>query len=282
MDTPTRATEVSGFDSILSENFSTPSKDANTEGLVHRHSKLKVATEKGTLNPVKEANVLFDGPSHDTITRLKNSTVSFNLDDATGNNVPPSRPKWEFLDNPMIPYVISLYLQLVINVLVLLLVVYYGYKLVLNIQRDIKIKEQQYIMDIIDEVSRCTQDFYRNKCADNPPPAIRDACSELNLCMNQDPRQVSRSMITAATFADIVNGFFSAITWKALIFSTFGVVGFLAMSNTILGRYRSNSIYTDATVKDLQASLRAKDALIKSYEDRLSRLESTGTLNLLE
>lgn len=145
--------------------------------------------------------------------------------------------------DPNTPYVLSLYLQLAFNFLIISLIAFLIFIFVRTIQSDIKRKIDLYTSDILEEISSCTREYYRNRCS--PPeemaPWLEPSCTKWKKCMNSDPDLIARSKITAETFADIVNGFIKPISWKSLIFLNLMVWGSLLATNVTFGTYRANS-----------------------------------------
>ncbi|CAH2352333.1 hypothetical protein CLIB1423_06S04016 [[Candida] railenensis] len=145
--------------------------------------------------------------------------------------------------DPNTPYVLSLYLQLAFNFLIISLIAFFIFIFVRTIQSDIKRKIDLYTSDILEEISSCTREYYRNRCS--PPedmaPWLEPSCTKWKKCMNSDPDLIARSKITAETFADIVNGFIKPISWKSLIFLNLMVWGSLLATNVTFGTYRANS-----------------------------------------
>lgn len=119
------------------------------------------------------------------------------------------------LSDPTIPYMLLLYLQLLLNLLLVAVLVYVGWSFVSNVRRDISHKVAMYTLDAVHEILRCLREYYRNKCeAAVRAPALEQACTQWEKCMNRDPQQLGRAQISAETLADVVNGFVGPLSWK--------------------------------------------------------------------
>lgn len=48
-------------------------------------------------------------------------------------------------------------------------------------------------------------------------PALTEACATWQRCAARDPTVVGRARVTAETFAEILNGFVDAVSWKTMV-----------------------------------------------------------------
>lgn len=153
--------------------------------------------------------------------------------------------KRHFLNDPNVPHVLSLYLQLFCNLVLVLMVMYLLYLVITNIRADVRHKIEMYTSDALQEISRCSREYYRNRCSNDDDnvraPALEQICTNWEKCMNRDPLQIGKLKITAETFAEIVNGFFRPITWKSLFMFSFLLVGSFTVTNYSFGSYRRTS-----------------------------------------
>lgn len=187
-------------------------------------------------------------------------------------NIPKMAQKQSIFTDPNTPYVLSLYLQLAFNLLIVSLIAFLVFIFVKTIQSDIRRKIELYTSDILEEISSCTREYFRNKCS--PPedmaPWLEPSCTKWKKCMNSDPELIARSKITAETFADIVNGFIKPISWKSLIFLNLMVWGSLLATNIGFGTFRANS----KMIEQDNVKLRAK---VKEFERMALLLEKDQT-----
>lgn len=143
-----------------------------------------------------------------------------------------------FVD-PQVPFVISLYMQLFVNVMLISIILYFISMFLLTIRTDINNKINSQLMEITQEISLCAREYERNHCSpDLRVPALEISCMTWEKCMNRDPKVVGRAKIGAETFAEIINGFIKPISWKSMIFLTIGIVGSIIMNNFVFGTYR--------------------------------------------
>lgn len=203
---------------------------------------------------------------------------------------PPKPPKvtfWAYFNDPNVPYVISLYLQILFNICIMAILFYFGFVLYRLVKEDINLKFETYIIDAKHEISRCTKEYLRNRCSTENGhqrvPALESICTQLEKCMNRDPQLIAKSKITAETFADIINGFIKPISWKALIFMNVLLFGSLIVSNVAFGKYRTDINPEKNKNIQLQERINHLEDLLQKYENNQPRtiLQSQHTTELI-
>lgn len=138
------------------------------------------------------------------------------------------------------PYIVMGYLQLFFNLFIVGLVIYLVVLFVRTVQRDVDIKVEGYLIEIMSEIAQCSKQFTENKCfPDQRVPAMEKACVQWENCMNRDPAVVGRAKVSAETFAEIINSFIEPISLKTMAFFSILVFGFLFLSNYAFGYARS-------------------------------------------
>lgn len=83
---------------------------------------------------------------------------------------------------------------------------YDGYKVV-----------EDWLLDIVQEISNCAAHYKANLCGSNPVPAMLRQCGAWETCMNRDPTVVGRAKVGAELIAEVINGFVEPISWKTLV-----------------------------------------------------------------
>ncbi|KAJ2850816.1 hypothetical protein IWW36_001631 [Coemansia brasiliensis] len=143
-----------------------------------------------------------------------------------------------------IPYVISGYLQLGLNIAMVATVLVLVVQVLLTIKRDVSARVQEYSAEILHEIAACSKQYVDNRC--DPlmrVPAMEQACAAWEACMHRDPTKVGRARVSAETLAEIVNGFIEPISLKTMLF--FGCIffGTLLVSNFAFGAYRHSRVH---------------------------------------
>ncbi|KAJ2648580.1 hypothetical protein IWW40_003766 [Coemansia sp. RSA 1250] len=143
-----------------------------------------------------------------------------------------------------IPYVISGYLQLGLNVAMVAAVLMLVVQVLLTIKRDVSARVQEYSAEMLHEIAACSKQYVDNRC--DPlmrVPAMEQACAAWEACMHRDPTKVGRARVSAETLAEIVNGFIEPISLKTMLF--FGCIffGTLFVSNFAFGAYRHSRVH---------------------------------------
>ncbi|EGV66767.1 hypothetical protein PSN45_002947 [Yamadazyma tenuis] len=164
------------------------------------------------------------------------------------------------LTDSNIPYVLSLYLQLLFNILIVGLIAYFVVIFITTIRSDINNKLELYITDSLQEISKCSREYYRNRCNDDKvPPVLENQCTSWLKCMNRDPQLIGKSRITAETLADILNGFVKPISWKAMFFLLIAIFGSLVITNVAFNTYRKS---TNVKLDQLESTIKKQNHLI--------------------
>jgi hypothetical protein len=155
------------------------------------------------------------------------------------------------LVDPQLPYILSLYLQLLFNVVIVSILLYFIYSFISTVRADVENKVDSYATDILQEISLCSREYVRNNCQPGQRVvALEAACSEWEKCMNRDPTTVGRAKIGAETFAEIINGFIKPISWKSMFFLLLITVGSLVLTNAAFGTYRNHAQYDPSSQID--------------------------------
>jgi hypothetical protein len=76
---------------------------------------------------------------------------------------------------------------------------------------------EDYVLDIVQEISNCAAHFKANLCGSKPVPAMLRQCGAWETCMNRDPTVVGRAKVGAELIAEVINGFVEPISWKTLV-----------------------------------------------------------------
>ncbi|KAK9702203.1 hypothetical protein K7432_011364 [Basidiobolus ranarum] len=173
--------------------------------------------------------------------RRKNSTLVLSESDgevSCENQVQDRR----FHDGDM-PYIISGWLQLVFNLVLVAISLYIILQFIYTVQKDVDIKVEEYSAGILQEIGQCSRNYMDNRCA--PPesrlPAMENPCNIWEACMRRDPTVIGRAKVSAETFAEILNNFVEPISYKTMMFFTLLIFGSLFLSNFAFGFLRSRA-----------------------------------------
>ncbi|KAI8323776.1 hypothetical protein GQ54DRAFT_296592 [Martensiomyces pterosporus] len=143
-----------------------------------------------------------------------------------------------------IPYVISGYLQLGLNIVMIGTVLVIMAHVLRTIQHDVNSRVQEYSTEILQEIGVCSKQYSDNRCDPKMRvPAMEQACIGWENCMNRDPTKVGRAKVSAETLAEIINGFIEPISLKTMMFFVSMFFGTLFISNFAFGAYRQNRVH---------------------------------------
>ncbi|RXK36372.1 hypothetical protein M231_06338 [Tremella mesenterica] len=139
-----------------------------------------------------------------------------------------------------IPYILLGYLQFFVNASVVVFCLYLAVLFVRTVQRDVKDKMREYSVEVLQEISECTNLYLTNRCDPSTRvPAMDGPCRAWEICMNRDPTILGRTNVIAETFAGVINSFVDAISWKTMAFTLVTLAFFLGISNSALMNLRS-------------------------------------------
>ncbi|KAF8001628.1 hypothetical protein HF325_004129 [Metschnikowia pulcherrima] len=116
------------------------------------------------------------------------------------------------------PYVLSSYLQLLINVVLSGYFLHIVIAMVQAIRQDVAHKLKQEANNLLVEMALCERSYNENHCSpETIVPALEKMCAYWEKCMNQDPYQVgNRSLISAHTIGVILNSLIEPLSFKVL------------------------------------------------------------------
>lgn len=124
-------------------------------------------------------------------------------------------------DHPSAPAILSKWLQLGVNVILLSLVLFGIFAILAQIRSDLSHASEKARAAIVNEMAKCSENYVKNGCAPSAsrPPALDGPCNEWEACMNQDPSAVMIGQISARNIAQIMNEFVGVLTFKTWVSS---------------------------------------------------------------
>ncbi|CAI5758167.1 unnamed protein product [Candida verbasci] len=209
------------------------------EELVTLHPELNLAKKDGDeINPVNLAHIMFSP---------KKNKQPPKPQELPQQSKSIQKSSSEIL-NPWTPYILTLYFQLVVNVILWSILIYFIFISITTIKSDINKKVESNTLEILDEISKCSKLYLLNKCnSKNRPWAIEKECEALEKCQNQDPTSVARSKVTMEVIVEILNTFAERLHYKTFfIFISFLICCILLTSLNLrnfqkLGPMENNS-----------------------------------------
>jgi hypothetical protein len=122
-------------------------------------------------------------------------------------------------DHPSAPAILSKWLQLGVNIILLGIVLFGIFGLLIQIRADLSHASEKARAAIANEMSICADNFAKNNCSPraNRPPALDGPCNEWETCMHQDPSAVKVVQISARNVAEIMNEFVGVLTFKTWV-----------------------------------------------------------------
>ncbi|KAK3383484.1 Di-sulfide bridge nucleocytoplasmic transport domain-containing protein [Lasiosphaeria ovina] len=147
-------------------------------------------------------------------------------------------------DHPSAPAILSKWLQLGVNVVLLSLILFGILAILSQVRSDLSHASEKARAAIASEMALCADHYVKNNCSpkNGRPPALDGPCNEWESCMNQDAMAVMKVQISARNIAEIMNEFVGVITIKTwgFILSLFLVT--VVASNVGFGFLRESTL----------------------------------------
>lgn len=124
-----------------------------------------------------------------------------------------------FVDShPNLPQILSFYSQFLLNLFIVFFMMYLVYSFWSTIRSDVDLRSREVAADTLAAIAVCAREFEENRCERSMRvPAMEIMCNFWEKCVNQDPSKVARAMVSANTFAEILNNFVEPITAKTMV-----------------------------------------------------------------
>lgn len=147
--------------------------------------------------------------------------------DASHQEAPPKQAHspgfipsvFTFVENhPNLPHILSYYTQFLLNLFIVFFMMYLVYSFWSTIRSDVDFRSREVAAETLAEIAVCAREFRDNRCERSMRvPAMEIMCNFWEKCVNQDPTKVARAMVSANTFAEILNNFVEPITAKTMV-----------------------------------------------------------------
>ena len=147
--------------------------------------------------------------------------------DASHQAAPPKQAQtpgfissvFNFVENhPNLPHILSYYAQFLLNLFIVFFMIYLVYSFWSTIRSDVDLRSREIVIETLAEITVCAREFRENHCERSMRvPAMEIMCNFWEKCVNQDPSKVARAMVSANTFAEILNNFVEPITAKTMV-----------------------------------------------------------------
>lgn len=144
--------------------------------------------------------------------------------------------------NPNAPMIISWYLQVLFNAACGGVVLWMAWGIISAIRGEVLYSSEKARAQLMEEMSACSRRYIENKCSpiQDRLPALEGMCNEWETCMSQDSNVVAGVKASAGHLADILNEFFSRLSWKATVtLSSFSIIAML-VCNVAFSKFRHN------------------------------------------
>ncbi|GAB1311537.1 hypothetical protein MFIFM68171_01747 [Madurella fahalii] len=151
-------------------------------------------------------------------------------------------------DHPSAPAILSKWLQLGMNFVIVSLVVFGIFGIFTQIRSDLAHANEKARSAILNEMAVCADNLIKNNCSPRSarPPALDGPCNEWEICANQDPAAIISIKTSAQTVADILNAFVGKLTFKTWGFIMSLFMAVIVASNVGFGFLRESTLANTA------------------------------------
>jgi hypothetical protein len=124
-------------------------------------------------------------------------------------------------DHPNAPAILSKWLQLFVNMILLGIALFGIFAVLRQVRADMWNASEKARQALVNEMSLCAENYRKNGCSPrhNRPPALEASCNQWETCMNQDPSAVMQIQVSARNIAEIMNEFVGVLTFKTWVSS---------------------------------------------------------------
>ncbi|KAK0737413.1 Di-sulfide bridge nucleocytoplasmic transport domain-containing protein [Apiosordaria backusii] len=145
-------------------------------------------------------------------------------------------------DNPSAPAVLSRWLQLGANIVLMCLAFTIVFGVVGQVRDDLSHEAEHARAALQTKITKCAEEFSRNNCSPKAlrPPALDVICNEWETCMAQDPNGIVQTNISVRKVAEILNEFVGVMSYKTWAFLLTLFLGTLFATNIGFGRLRDS------------------------------------------
>lgn len=148
------------------------------------------------------------------------------------------------------PYLLSTYLQLLLNTVIASCLLYQGYLFLKVIKQDVSISVDNRIMDADYRIEDCRYNYEINKCKIRRLPALEKQCTEWEKCMRKKPyMMINYSELIVSIVGSLINSFIESFGLKSFGFFALAAL-FLYAWNFSCGYVRAKTFYGSHLVRD--------------------------------
>lgn len=246
-------TQMNKYPAINSNLFSPTNSSWTTPMQVHHHHYYSTPINQSTTQLHNPSQTEIQHQDMDQVQRhdstrmqMLDPSQSYNLQRMQNRDISLPLP-WEANSSPLekTSYMLSSYLQLIINFIATCYAAYLVYSIIQTVHQDIKHKLSQQISNVLVEIESCRRSYNENNCSPELiVPILEKPCAYWLKCMNQDPYNGggNKSLISAETVGMIINSLIEPLSFKFFLVM-FGFVLLVFACNFTFGFIRAKSYY---------------------------------------
>lgn len=148
------------------------------------------------------------------------------------------------------PYVLSTYLQILMNSVIASYLIYQGYLFLKVIKQDVSISVDNRMLDAEYKIEDCKYNYEINKCKIQRLPALERQCAEWEKCMRKKAYMlINYSELIVSIVGSLINNFIESFGFKSFGFLALAAL-FLYAWNFSCGYVRAKTFYGPHLVGD--------------------------------
>ncbi|EEQ39590.1 Di-sulfide bridge nucleocytoplasmic transport domain family protein [Clavispora lusitaniae] len=153
---------------------------------------------------------------------------------------------WDSKSSPAerVPYVLSSYLQLALNMVLSCYLLHIIVSIVQTIRQDVAHRLESQANNLLVEIASCERSYHENNCSpDTIVPALEKMCAYWEKCMNQDPfKGGNTSSVSAQIIGMILNSLVEPLSFKVFLVAA-GAITVVFSCNFAFGYIRAKTYY---------------------------------------
>ncbi|KAJ8325244.1 hypothetical protein O5D80_006188 [Batrachochytrium dendrobatidis] len=146
------------------------------------------------------------------------------------------------LQHMHLPYLITGYIQALFTLFIVCVVAYILVQFIWSVRHDLQLKTDEFSQEMTQQIALCSKSYYENKCMPGQRvPAMYQACTEWEICMSRDPKDIARLKVGAETLAEILNKLINPLSYKTMIFGALALFGTLLFTSSAFSFFKRTS-----------------------------------------
>ncbi|KAF9973135.1 hypothetical protein BGZ73_003649 [Actinomortierella ambigua] len=181
-------------------------------------------------------------PSSTTLTAPNRRNTANRTGTRTHRPKPTLQQTRSWQENVDLPFILSAYAQLLLNMILVACLFAIGYNAYATIQEEVSTELSKAELQRGKKYDECRRAYDTTCRGETLLEGTMMYCKGLQQCIEENTHIVGKAVLSARTYATIANAFVHTLTWKTMMFLLLLVLGGLFVSNYALNSYRTNYV----------------------------------------